>query len=71
MKQNLRKLNLISRFIPIDMFYSVTIWENEISLQGKFNPTLNKALIKLHFNSCVVVNGFLTFTRSNITITLT
>ena len=71
MKQNLRKLNLISRFIPIDMFYTVYVYETQLVMQGKFNPTLNKALIKLQFNSCVDDNGFLTFTRSNITITLT
>lgn len=38
MKTNLNRLSLIN----VDLFYCVTIWQNEITLQGKMSSELVK-----------------------------
>ena len=40
MKNNLRKLRVLARMLDLDEFYSVTIHEGDIELQGKYNSRL-------------------------------
>jgi hypothetical protein len=71
MKENLRKLALISRGIDLSLFYCITVGEDEIKFQGKFNRTL-MIYLKSHFFIIETwSNGFIYATRSNIKITLT
>ena len=74
MKNNLRKLRLIERITRLDlsMFYDISIGRSGIRLQGKFNPELVKYFLKLRgVETAVDDNGYIEFTKSNITIVLT
>lgn len=70
MKENLRKLALISRGIDLSLFYCITVWGDEIKFQGKFNPALTIYLKSHFFTIEIRDNGFVYATRSNIKITL-
>lgn len=71
MKENLRKLALISRGIDLSLFYCITVWEDEIKFQGKFNPAL-MIYLKSHFFTIETWdNGFINATKSNIKVVLT
>jgi hypothetical protein len=71
-KQALRRLNAISKLIPLEHFYSITItrWGN-LSLQGDFSQevalwaTLNRFKIDVNRNM-----GYVCLTRGKIEINL-
>lgn len=71
MKENLRKLALISRVIDPDLFYCINVWSDEIKFQGKYSSDVVAYLLKHRFTFELPENGFTYATRSNIKITLT
>jgi hypothetical protein len=71
MKENLRKLALISRGIDLSLFYCITVYEDEIKFQGKFNSTI-MIYLKSHFFTIEIgSNGFIYARKSNIKVALT
>lgn len=71
MKENLIKLRRIERKIDIDKFYSITIGPSEIYMQGIFKEEILNFLKLYKFQKGYPTSGYLRFTRSNITVTLT
>ena len=72
MKTQLRKLQLISRFIDMDMFYNVAVCKSYISLQSKYSSDKVLILQRLfgEFKSNDI-SGFIEAKRNGIKITLT
>ena len=74
MKNSLRKLRAIGRMLDLRKFYAISMYTCSIELQGKYNPELVLELIKkfkfIDAGICPV-NGYPTFKRGIITITLT
>jgi len=71
MKSQKRKLDLILKFIDVDMFYTIGINKFNIQLQANYSPETAKKLSKvfdLKYNNS---HGYLTGNRYNITVTLT
>ena len=71
MKTQLRRLRLIGGVIDLGRFYCITVYENEINLQGFFRPELVKSLTLLRFVFNVTTSGHLCAKRNHIKITLT
>jgi hypothetical protein len=71
MKENLRKLALISRGIDLSLFYCITVYEDDINFQGKFNRTLMTYLKSHFFTIETGSNGFVYARKSNIKVVLT
>ena len=71
MKENLRKLALISRVIDPDLFYCLTVWDDEIKFQGKYSSDVMAYLLNHRFTVEMRNNGFAYASRSNIKIILT
>lgn len=73
MKANEKRIRaLLTMFYSIDSFYSITIGRYSNSLQAEFNPGLVREILNLKFKQLPFdANGYLNFTRGNITITLT
>jgi hypothetical protein len=71
MKTQLRKLRLLSKIFDLDDFYNISLYQNKITLQGKFSAILSIRLNKLNFIQTINENGFINFKRNNIEITLT
>jgi len=71
MKTNLIKLRLIDRMVvSIDNFYSITISEYDIKLQGGYDSKITLKLNKL-FHFTIDSNGYMSGTKGNVNITLT
>lgn len=71
MKTNYRKLGILLQWFPT-AFYSITISEYGIGLQGKFNPKTVLIAKAYRFRQVEFEdNGYLKMVRGNITITLT
>ena len=72
MKSNLNKLIVSLGFFPNDAFYTVTVDNYNIKLQGEFSPEIIKIARANKFkNERVDSSGYLCLTRSNIEIVLT
>ena len=73
MKTQLRKLDLIFKHtrLEADMFYSISVRENEIVLQGEY--TSEKVLLfrELFGRASIGENGYIKFNKGNIYIVLT
>ncbi len=73
MKTQLRKLDLIFKHTQLeaDMFYSISVRENEITLQGEY--TSEKVLLFQELFGCASIreNGFIHSSKNNIHILLT
>lgn len=71
MKKQQRKLQLISRFIDLDMFYKIGFDKGEIKLQGSYNKETSKELSK-HFDFRIEKEtGFIEADRNGINVCLT
>lgn len=73
MKKQLRRLHLLFRFTKLtpEMFYSISVNEYAITLQGHFNSEIVLVIKKLFGNMNIGDNGFIGFSKNNIIITLT
>lgn len=73
MEKNLRKLNLLFRFTSLkpEMFYSISVNERAIKLQGKFDPDKVLKIKKLRMTQSISTIGYIEFYKNNIEITLT
>lgn len=73
MKHYLRKLSLIFALTSLkeNMFYTVSVDNTGINLQGKYHPNTVKAATALNFVINVDGNGYLIGIRDNIKIALT
>jgi hypothetical protein len=72
-KQALRRLVAVSKMIPLEHFYSITItgWGN-VTLQGKFNSkVIALALANKFTNKINSSMGYVELDRGKINITLT
>lgn len=72
-KDALRRLLAISKIIPLEKFYSITItrWGN-VSLQGDFNAKIIVLALANKFTSKVNnTMGYVELERGNVNITLT
>lgn len=72
MKENLKLVSeIIEQFEETD-FYTLSVRNTSIELQGKFDSDLSKKLSSIGFLFTICEkNGFVTFSKENITITLT
>jgi len=71
MKNQLRKLNALSKMIDLSLFYDITVHEYNIQLQGKFHSKTVAALKKIKVtNFGVMSNDYLSANRGSIQITL-
>jgi len=72
MKENLRRLQVLSTLIDIELFYTIGVSDNGITLQGFFKPTTVQLILKNKFKQAPVSpNGYMELERGNIKITLT
>ena len=74
MKTQLKRLNRISKIECLNPgnYYCITFHENDIKLQGKFKGELSAQLCKIFgIGKVDPVNGYVTFLKHNIDITLT
>jgi hypothetical protein len=71
MKENITKLNRISRKVDLSKFYVITVYPAQINFQGKYDNEIVKFLKKLGFEYCLDNSGITVFTRSNIEVNLT
>lgn len=73
MEKQLRKLDLLFRLTRLkpEMFYSVTVNECTISLQGLFNSKTVIDIKKIFVEATISDNGFIEFSKNNISIILT
>lgn len=72
MEKQLRKLDLLFRLTRLkpEMFYSVTVSERTINLQGFFNYK-TVMVIKKYAEGTISDDGFIEFSKNNISIILT
>ena len=71
MKTNYRKLGILLRWFPT-AFYTISISDYDIQLQGKFNPKTVLIAKAYRFRQVEFeANGYLKMVRGNISITLT
>lgn len=73
MEKQLRKLDLLFRLTRLkpEMFYSVTVNEHTINLQGLFNSKTVIDIKKIFVEATISDNGFIEFSKNNISIILT
>jgi len=73
MEKQLRKLDLLFRLTRLkpEMFYSVTVSEHTINLQGFFNCKTVVDIKKIFVEATISDNGFIEFSKNNISIILT
>jgi len=73
MKANIRFLNLLFRFTKLtpEMFYSIAVTEQLVSLQGQYNPDLVIILNKLKLKMAISEHGYLYFQKSNSNFKIT
>ena len=72
MKNNLKRLAAIMGMFPENAFYSNTITEYDVALQGKLDTKTIKKAQELKFqNTGIDKEGYVLFTRGDIRITLT
>jgi hypothetical protein len=71
MKKNLRLLNYLSKKVDLTIFYTISVSEYNISLQGKFNPDALQSLKSKGAKIEIDTNGFVYCHIKNITITFT
>lgn len=73
MEKQLRKLDLLFRLTRLkpEMFYSVTVNEHIINLQGLFNSKTVIDIKKIFGEATISDNGFIELSKNNINITLT
>jgi hypothetical protein len=70
MKNQLRKLQLLSRFIDLEEYFVITIYKGRIHLQASYNSEIVIMCLKLNFTYRILENGYVEFYRNNIYITL-
>ena len=71
MKENLRRLQLLSHIFDMELFYNADVTRDGIKIQGYYNFSLLKQLCSLKFVSDTTANpGFIYLRRNNITIIL-
>jgi hypothetical protein len=71
MKKNLRLLNYLSKKVDLTIFYTISVSEYNISLQGKFNPDALQSLKSKGAKIEINTNGFVNCQIKNINITFT
>jgi hypothetical protein len=75
MERNYRKLGLILKIFPANLWYVINIYESKIYLQGRYSSNLAKLISKYMKINCINENGYLIFikeqTSGNIEIILT
>ena len=71
MKNNLRLLNFFSKKFDLTVFYTISVSDYGITLQGKYNPTVMAYLTKNKAQMHMPDNGFIVFNLRNIEITFT
>lgn len=72
MKDNLRRFRLMSLFIDMGLFYSITVRQFGISLQGHDTPDTREKLKEFDFHPEVAMSHLLHVYRKNdIEIVLT
>jgi hypothetical protein len=68
---NLRRVKAISKFLPMDGFYSVDAGRYNIALQGEYDRDLVKAAMDHKFKLREIDDaGFAVFIRGNIRLIL-
>lgn len=70
MKNNYRKLAVLLAWFP-DAFYSISISEYGISMQGKYNPVTVIKAGQMRFALKADSNGYIELVREDIEIILT
>jgi hypothetical protein len=70
MRVRLRRLNLISKIIDLNQFYTIGLYGNEITLQGVYKSNLALELTKKKFKYKISENGYVWFTRNGIRVIL-
>ena len=73
MKNQLRRLKVLLNMFPEDAFYTISIKESSISLQGDYKSENVLLAQKCKFSNAGIcgVNGYLQMQRGNIEIILT
>lgn len=71
MKENIKRVRLLSKFFNLEDYYSISITESFINLQGKYNPELLVKLKKYKFKLSVDTNGYIKLNKGIYEITLT
>lgn len=71
MKDNLRRLQWCLKLFGYDDFYTVSITDSDVRLQGKYSNKITTKAKGLRFSSKIDGNGHLEMQRNNITIILT
>ena len=71
MKRQLRKLTLLSKILPLDKFYVISVYDGKLSMQGEYDNELTKFLKRKKFKATIDDNGYLELSRSDIKIILT
>ena len=71
MKDNLRRLQWCLKLFGYDDFYTVSVTDSEVRLQGEYSNKITTKAKRLRFSSKIDGNGYLDMHRNNITITLT
>ena len=71
MKNNLRRLNRIVKLFPENAFYTCSITDYGVTLQGKFNPQIILKAQELRFTGLIMANGYMQWIRGCYSITLT
>lgn len=73
MEKQLRKLDLLFRLTRLkpEMFYTITVYERTINLQGLFNSKTVIDIKKIFGEATISDNGFIEFSKNNISIILT
>jgi hypothetical protein len=69
-KQNIRRLNAISKMVDLEQFYCITM-NGSISLQAGYKPAIVVWATTHNFKLSYLSNGYITLSRSNIEIVLT
>ena len=70
MNTQLRRLQMISKVIDLNYFYSIGLTDSEITLQGVFNPVLLAQLRRYKITNYISANGAIVFTRKNMRIVI-
>jgi hypothetical protein len=73
METNLEKLTELSKsgLIVLEHFYVISFGSHEINLQGTFTSEISKHYSSNGFTASINPNGYVTFTKDNVVITLT
>ena len=62
MKKNLKRLQTLLTLLDIELFYTISVLDSSITLQGHFNPEVVLEILKHKFNQGTIQKfGYLEF----------